>query len=312
MILSPSAGVRRKSSPPGIIRGAVPQQAASRVDRPLARRRRTPGCVEHRSPAQGACSSARPRLQRARSSRSGATRSYHAGALTYYALMSLFPLLLLAVSLLGLIGGYPSTYNAIIHHLRTVVPVNALSTVNAGLKAALKDRGTALAALLLRSLQRVLRGNGLSRGGAAGLQRRLFGASRPFVRAPQADGHRLDDRSPRAGHKHCGADVRKRAHRARSGRLGRCLGVVSGPVAAGGGDRAARILVSVSRHAGHPAGADSARSPRAPPSELRSGLVALGRVFGVPGPSLESSTPRTAPSPPWSSYCVAVADERSR
>ena len=75
--------------------------------------------------------------------------THHAGALTYYALMSLFPLLLLAVSLLGLIGEYPSTYNAIIHHLRTVVPVNALSTVNAGLKAALKDRGTALAALLL-------------------------------------------------------------------------------------------------------------------------------------------------------------------
>ncbi|MGN6168310.1 MAG: YihY/virulence factor BrkB family protein [Solirubrobacteraceae bacterium] len=75
--------------------------------------------------------------------------THHAGALTYYALMSLFPLLLLAVSLLGLIGQYPSTYNAIIHHLRSVVPTNALSTVNAGLKAALRDRGTALVALLL-------------------------------------------------------------------------------------------------------------------------------------------------------------------
>jgi membrane protein len=75
--------------------------------------------------------------------------THHAGALTYYALMSLFPLLLLAVSLLGLIGEYPSTYNAIIHHLHTVVPANALSTVNGGLKAALRNRGTALAALLL-------------------------------------------------------------------------------------------------------------------------------------------------------------------
>jgi membrane protein len=63
--------------------------------------------------------------------------------------MSLFPLLLLAVSLLVLIGQYPSTYNSIIHHLRTVVPASALSTVNAGLKAAMRDRGTALAALLL-------------------------------------------------------------------------------------------------------------------------------------------------------------------
>jgi membrane protein len=75
--------------------------------------------------------------------------THHAGALTYYALMSLFPLLLLAVSLLGLIGEYPATYNAIIHHLHTVVPANALSTVNDGLKAALRNRGTALAALLL-------------------------------------------------------------------------------------------------------------------------------------------------------------------
>ena len=75
--------------------------------------------------------------------------THHAGALTYYALMSLFPLLLLAVSLLGLIGEYPSTYNAIIHHLRTVVPAKALATINGGLKAALRDRGTAVAALLL-------------------------------------------------------------------------------------------------------------------------------------------------------------------
>ena len=75
--------------------------------------------------------------------------THHAGALTYYALMSLFPLLLLAISLLGLIGQYPATYNAIIHHLHAVVPANALSAVNGGLRAALKDRGTALAALLL-------------------------------------------------------------------------------------------------------------------------------------------------------------------
>ncbi len=75
--------------------------------------------------------------------------THHAGALTYYALMSLFPLLLLAISLLGLLGDYPGTYNSIVHHLRPVVPADALSTVNGALRAALKDRGTALAALLL-------------------------------------------------------------------------------------------------------------------------------------------------------------------
>ena len=40
--------------------------------------------------------------------------THHAGALTYYGLMSLFPAVLLALSLLGLIGQYPSTYNAIL------------------------------------------------------------------------------------------------------------------------------------------------------------------------------------------------------
>ncbi|HTE83765.1 MAG TPA: YhjD/YihY/BrkB family envelope integrity protein, partial [Dehalococcoidia bacterium] len=44
--------------------------------------------------------------------------THHAAALTYYALMSLFPTLLLAVSLLGLSGEYPDTYNAIVSHLR--------------------------------------------------------------------------------------------------------------------------------------------------------------------------------------------------
>jgi membrane protein len=33
--------------------------------------------------------------------------THHAAALTYYALMSLFPAVLLALSLLGLIGQYP-------------------------------------------------------------------------------------------------------------------------------------------------------------------------------------------------------------
>jgi membrane protein len=72
--------------------------------------------------------------------------THHAGALTYYALMSLFPLVLLAVSLLGLIGDYPGTYNAIIRHLRPVVPAKVLTPLNAALKTALKSRHTALAA----------------------------------------------------------------------------------------------------------------------------------------------------------------------
>jgi membrane protein len=50
----------------------------------------------------------------------------HAAALTYYSLMSLFPATLLGLSLLGLLGEYPSTYNAVINYLRDVVPQSAL------------------------------------------------------------------------------------------------------------------------------------------------------------------------------------------
>ena len=52
--------------------------------------------------------------------------THHAAALTYYALMSLFPTLLLAVSLLGLSGEYPDTYNAIVSHLRGRAPGDLL------------------------------------------------------------------------------------------------------------------------------------------------------------------------------------------
>ncbi len=75
--------------------------------------------------------------------------THHAGALTYYALMSLFPLLLLAVSLLGLLGEFPGTYNSIIHYLRGVVPATTLAPLNAALRAALKSRGTAAASLVV-------------------------------------------------------------------------------------------------------------------------------------------------------------------
>jgi len=73
--------------------------------------------------------------------------THHAAALTYYALMSLFPVLLLAVSLLGLLGEFPSTYNSIIHYLRGVVPATTLAPLNVAVRDALKSKGTAAAAL---------------------------------------------------------------------------------------------------------------------------------------------------------------------
>jgi membrane protein len=78
--------------------------------------------------------------------------THHAAALTYYALMSLFPTLLLAVSLLGVLGEYPATYNAIIGHLRGVVPAATLAPLDVAVRAALKSKGTATVALIVAAL----------------------------------------------------------------------------------------------------------------------------------------------------------------
>ena len=75
--------------------------------------------------------------------------THHAAALTYYALMSLFPTLLLAVSLLGLLGAFPETYEAIINHLRGVVPATTLAPLDAAVRAALRSKGTAALGLVL-------------------------------------------------------------------------------------------------------------------------------------------------------------------
>ena len=75
--------------------------------------------------------------------------THHAAALTYYALMSLFPTLLLAVSLLGLLGQFPATYEAIINHLRTVVPATTLAPLDTAVRAALKSKGSAAAGFAL-------------------------------------------------------------------------------------------------------------------------------------------------------------------
>jgi membrane protein len=76
----------------------------------------------------------------------------HAAALTYYGLMSLFPALLLAVSLLGLIGQYPETYDAIIGYLRRVAPASAVVPLDSSLRAALQHKGTAATTLAISVL----------------------------------------------------------------------------------------------------------------------------------------------------------------
>src|SRR3954451_3885849 len=78
--------------------------------------------------------------------------THHAAALTYYSLMSLFPALLLALSLLGLIGQYPATYDAILGYLRDVVPGSLLEPLDTSLRGALRAKGTAATTLALSTL----------------------------------------------------------------------------------------------------------------------------------------------------------------
>ena len=78
--------------------------------------------------------------------------THHAAALTYYALMSLFPAVLLALSLLGLLGQYPETYNAIIGYLREVAPASVVDPLDRSLSGALQNKGTAATALVISVL----------------------------------------------------------------------------------------------------------------------------------------------------------------
>jgi membrane protein len=75
--------------------------------------------------------------------------THHAAALTYYSLMSLFPAALLALSLLGLLGEYPETYNAVIDYLDDVAPDSVVDPLDRSLRTALQNKGTATTTLIL-------------------------------------------------------------------------------------------------------------------------------------------------------------------
>jgi len=75
--------------------------------------------------------------------------THHAAALTYYALMSFFPALLLGMALLGLLGQFPETYEAILSYLEEVAPESTLTAIDAALRAALESRTAATGALVV-------------------------------------------------------------------------------------------------------------------------------------------------------------------
>jgi membrane protein len=66
-----------------------------------------------------------------------------AAALTYYSILSLFPGLLVVVSLISLLGSYPETYESIVNTLRDAAPGTAVDTINSALRDALSNRSNA-------------------------------------------------------------------------------------------------------------------------------------------------------------------------
>jgi membrane protein len=66
-----------------------------------------------------------------------------AAAQTYYSILSLFPGLLVLVSLLALVGQYPETYQSIVNTLHDAAPGTAVNTIDTALRDALSNRGHA-------------------------------------------------------------------------------------------------------------------------------------------------------------------------
>ena len=78
--------------------------------------------------------------------------THHAAALTDYSLMSLFPAVLMGVSLLGLLGQYPQTYDAIIGYLRDVAPDSTVAALDATLRSAFRSKGLAATTLAIGAI----------------------------------------------------------------------------------------------------------------------------------------------------------------
>ena len=70
-----------------------------------------------------------------------------AAALTYYAVLSLFPALIVLVALLGLLGQYPQTSDALLGIVGRVAPSSAVDTVRGPIEGVVKAKGGAGALL---------------------------------------------------------------------------------------------------------------------------------------------------------------------
>jgi membrane protein len=70
-----------------------------------------------------------------------------AAALTYYGVMSLFPMLLVLVALLGLLGQYPRTSDALLRIINDIGPSSAVDTFRKPIQGVVRSKGGAGALL---------------------------------------------------------------------------------------------------------------------------------------------------------------------
>jgi membrane protein len=70
-----------------------------------------------------------------------------AAALTYYGVMSLFPMVLVLVALLGLVGQYPRTSDAVLRIVNDIGPSSAVDTFRKPIQGVVKSKGGAGALL---------------------------------------------------------------------------------------------------------------------------------------------------------------------
>jgi membrane protein len=70
-----------------------------------------------------------------------------AAALTYYAVLSVFPALIVMVALIGLVGEYPKTSNAILDIIGSIGPSSAVDTLRSTIEGVVRNKGGAGALL---------------------------------------------------------------------------------------------------------------------------------------------------------------------
>ena len=93
-----------------------------------------------------------------------------AAALTYYSILSLFPALIVVVSLLALLGQYPQTYESIVSTLRDAAPGTAVDTIDSALRGALANRGNAGVLLIVGLVLAIYSASGAMGGAMRALE----------------------------------------------------------------------------------------------------------------------------------------------